>query len=237
MTWEDLLWWGTEDWTEIQQKIDEHEQRGTYTSPSRDRLFAALDSVNYDAVKVVFVGQDPYPQSKYATGVAFSIPRELQTWPVTLCSIIQEYCRDLNYTTPTNGSLDRWVEQGVLLWNAIPSYIPEYTIDGLKINKCSRWPWHGLTQEIIQSLSAKAHGVVFVFLGGVAREYMQYVNDSANPVIVTSHPSPRGSLSSRHPFKHSRLFSTVNDRLRRLDYEPIDWLLEGSRMVVNEVER
>lgn len=228
MTW-DLDWFKSKDWETCQENMDVLERNGGILSPRRELLFSALDAVDFSDVKVCILGQDPYPQQKFATGVAFDIPRGNKFWPRTLCSIMQEYQSDLSYSLPSNGSLYRWLEQGVLLWNVCPFYS-----EGFRYNKvynvCQDWPYRGLTEEILRKLNLVDHGIVFAFLGSLAYTFIDMVDQDSNPTIVTSHPSPRGSWSSKHPFRNSRLFSTINAKLTRLNYETIDWRLEGSEV-------
>jgi uracil-DNA glycosylase len=218
-TWDDLEFWRCGEWQQIQEQLDDLDSQNISYNPDRVNLFSALDACSLANTKVAIIAQDPYPQRKYATGVALSIPRSATTWPVTLVSVIGEYMRDLNYPIPRNGNLEKWCQEGVLLWNAIP------TCETGKSLSHYNWEWSWLTKEIIEVLSQKPQGVVFAFLGARAREFENYVDTDSCPVIITSHPSPRGSLSSRTPFKSSRLFSTINDKLVELNHSPIDWRL------------
>jgi uracil-DNA glycosylase len=188
-------------------------------SPGRKSLFRALRSTPAGAVRCAIIGQDPYPDRKYATGLAFSIPGEIpqRDWPPTLRTFLGEYSSDLGLPLPSNGSLERWTKDGVLLWNAIPSC---RTSESLSHD----WDeWSYLTREIIHTLAEK--GIVFALLGQVARRYFNDINPSNNVVVVSSHPSPRGSQNSRTPFIGSRIFSTINDRLNDQGLQTIDWKL------------
>lgn len=234
MTW-DLDWWSSRDWEVCQEKIDVLERNGSLLSPRREFLFTALDACPFDKVKVCILGQDPYPQQKFATGIAFDIPRECRSWPRTLCSVLQEYQRDLSYSLPKNGCLYRWVDQGVLLWNVCPFYSAGIR-SGQTYNVCQDWPYRGLTEEILTKLNVVDQGVVFAFLGNLAYSFIDCVDQESNPVIQTSHPSPRASRFSAKPFNHSRLFSTINAKLTRLSYEPIDWRLEGSEVLNSNLQ-
>lgn len=203
-------------------------------NPGREKIFSALRATPYTSCKVCIVGQDPYPQQAFATGLAFSIPelkpkkiydgsKQVQStepevsFPVTLQTFLKEYSTDLGLPIPRSGNLGRWAESGVLLWNAIPSCLPGKSLS-------HDWDeWSYLTKEIIVSLAKK--GIVFALLGQVARRYINYISPSNNYIICTSHPSPRGSINSKTPFLGSRLFSTINARLVENGQEPIDWRL------------
>lgn len=206
------------------EKINSNIRTATFNpgpgfNPDRRSLFAALRATPYREVRCCIVGQDPYPDRSCATGLAFSVPAELQQddWPPTLRTLLREYSTDLRVPIPCNGSLDRWAEGGVLLWNAIPSCRSGHSLS-------HDWnEWSFLTREIIQTLAKK--GIVFALLGQVARRYTNDINSSNNHIVAVSHPSPRGSINSKTPFIGSRLFSTINDKLNDLALEPIDWKL------------
>src|SRR5688572_3630052 len=121
MTWDDFDFWKTTTWAEIQARLDKMERDAVGFNPAREDIFNALDRTPFEDVKVVLMGQDPYPQSKYATGLAFDIPEKESRYPPTLYNILNEYVKDLHHKLPSTGSLKRWTAQGVLLWNAIPT--------------------------------------------------------------------------------------------------------------------
>lgn len=210
--------WNTKEWEDISAKLDELEDNETEVCPSPGKLWAAMDEVPFDEVKVMIVGQDPYPDLKFATGIAFHTGGEITP---TLFNIFAELQRDLHVGKIETGDLTPWTAQGVFLWNAIPTCIA-----GQSLSHYHLWG-HSITKEIIKKLCDKANIGVFIFLGGVAREFVQYVEDIS--VIETSHPSPRASLNSRTPFKGSRIFSRCNELLVRQKLEPIDWDLSKRR--------
>ncbi len=219
MNW-GLDFWKSAEWQKCDERLKDMERNGVDYNPSRDLLFHSLSSVGGpEDVNVVLVGQDPYPVRTFATGLAFSIPSqyERKDFPPTLREIFGEYSRDLRYPIPSHGDLSRWVKQGVLLWNVVP-----VTRTGISLG-CDWEEWRALNNEMFRLLSQK--GIVFCFLGGVARSYAGVIS-SNNRVIQTSHPSPRGSLNSKTPFRGSRIFSTINRHLNELGLDPIDWRLD-----------
>lgn len=216
--WSDLQYWKSGEFQVVRERIDDEIKAGVVVNPPKAQLFKALSVVPLREVRVVIVGQDPYPSSEHATGVAFSVPEGVY-FPQTLKSIFKEYTADLRYPMPTSGDLSRWTDQGVLLWNAIPSTRAGHSL-------FHNWDeWKYLTREIVQRCAEK--GVVFAFLGATAREFAKDIDERNNRIILTSHPSPRGSLNSRTPFEGSRLFSTINARLNEIGLDPIDWRLDG----------
>ena len=221
----DLDFFNSGEWQVVDERLKDLEKRHRPLydgyNPGREKLFAALRSTSYAEVNVCIIGQDPYPSSRHATGLAFSIPNTIERsdWPPTLTTLLKEYATDLARPIPSEGSLDRWAERGVLLWNAIPSCA---TGRGLSHDWAGD-EWGYLTREIVKQLSMK--GIVFALLGNVAGRSASCINTLDNHVIRTSHPSPRGSHNTHHPFVGSRLFSTINDKLNDLARGPIDWTL------------
>jgi uracil-DNA glycosylase len=209
--WDEMKYWNSPEWEAVQNSLDKLEKQHTGFNPARENLFAALDATPWHLVKVAILGQDPYPDPTYATGVAFSIPPKLEHFPKTLDIMFKELERDLKVPYPKSGDLTKWTEQGVLLWNVIPS--------------CTQWDssshdwdeWAPLTQEIIELLD-ETEGVVFAFLGAKAKRFVPYVTKC--PVVGVPHPAARDNS-----FLGCRLFSTINTKLSEVVQSPIDWRL------------
>ena len=215
-----LDYWQSGEWQVCNERLKDVEKSGVTYNPPRALLFAALRTLSDRDVRVAIIGQDPYPQAQYCTGRAFEIPATFQRtdFPPTLNTIFREYIADLGYPFPHTGDLGRWAAQGVLLWNAIPTCQSGRSLS-------HDWKEYSfLTREIIQRLSGR--GVVFAFLGSVARRYLEYVDLTKNEILLTSHPSPRANRFSRTPFEGSRLFSTINDKLISQGLTPINWRLD-----------
>lgn len=219
-----LNFWQSGEWQVCNERLKDMENAGIQYNPTRKELFRALRLTQPGEVKVCIVGQDPYPDSEFATGLAFSIPElegKREVYPPTLRAVFNEYCSDLGYSFPSTGNLDGWAAQGVLLWNAIPSCRSGQSLS-------HDWPEYTLlTREIVQLLARR--GIVFALLGAVARRHLGDIDLSNNEVILTSHPSPRGSRFSKTPFEGSRLFSTINDKLNSQGLDPINWRLDDVR--------
>ncbi len=218
-----LDYWKSGEYQVAREKLDDEQSAGYRINPPRADLFRALSLCPEAKVRVAIIGQDPYPDPRFATGLAFSIPRHFsqKEFPSTLRCIYDEYHSDLGYPCPSHGDLSGWGRQGVLLWNAIPSCRAGVSLS-------HDWPgreWEYLTREIVQRLSSRS--CVLAFLGSVAQRFVGDVDETSGAVVIkTSHPSPRGSLNSRSPFRGSRLFSTINDRLVEAGMEPVDWKVE-----------
>ena len=217
-SWKYLNFWRSPEWKQIQGVFDDMDQRGIKYWPKQVDMFRALDLVPSTGVQVLIVGQDPYPNEKMATGVAFSIPKYigLLDCPPTLFNILRELQQD-GIQIPY-GCLEAWCKQGVLLWNVYPIYD--------RLGRMKTEHWHGLTEEIVQECNKP--GNVLVFLGAVAQKFapLPHTNYDAfgrtdAVVLKYSHPSPRGVDKTSTPFRRSRMFSTINSHLK----PPIDWSL------------
>lgn len=217
-TWKKLKFWETGEYQVVQERLSDLDKTKTLYNPSKKLLFEALRLTPYDKTKVMFCGQDPYPDHGLATGLAFSIPEGTKTFPPTLNTIFAELESDLHIPHPKSGNLTKWAEEGVLLWNVVPSCLAGHSLSH------DWYEWRLLTDEIINSL--KERGVVFVFLGSRAKEHASLVRDAENcRVFETSHPSPRGQLSAKTPFRGSRIFSKMNAALVEIGLSPVDWCL------------
>lgn len=223
-TWDELAYWDTGEWQVVQEKLDDLDAKKIAYNPARENIFAALDATPLQTVRCAIVGQDPYPLAEHATGIAFSVPKTIIKLPPTLVNLFRVYKSDLGYPQPVRGDLTKWTQRGVLLLNAIPTC----TVDHSLSHDWEEWSW--FTREVVRVLSER--GIVFAFLGGVARRYVQYVDPDRNGIIETSHPSPRGTLarpaqnSSWVPFLGSRLFTTINAKLiEEGESEGINWKL------------
>ena len=182
--------------------------KGQYI-PSIDRIFAPL-SVAIDEVKVVIVGQDPYPNAEYADGFAFSVQPEISPFPASLINIFKELESDLGTPMPTDGNLERWSRQGVLLINRTLT-----TIQG-ESHAHQRCGWMAITEVIIREVASK--GAVGILWGGNAQQMSDYFD--ASRVIKSAHPSP---LSAYRGFFGSRPFSRANEVLVSRGASPIIW--------------
>ena len=176
--------------------------------PSKDHIFTAL-SLPPQEIKVIIIGQDPYPNPAHAMGLAFSVPKETHPLPASLKNIFKELEQDLGVVN-TNGDLSPWCDQVVLLLNTILTTSPYSSLSHESIG------WQEITQEIIKQ-SLLSNPVVLLW-GNKAQKLSTLFNP--DQVISSSHPSP---LSARHSFFGSKPFSQVNNLLLSAGKKPINW--------------
>jgi uracil-DNA glycosylase len=177
--------------------------------PAVDRIFSPL-SIDMNHVKVVIVGQDPYPNPDYADGFAFSVKREISPFPASLINIFKELESDLSTPIPLDGNLERWAEQGVLLINRTLTTKPGES------HSHQRSGWLNVTESIISSVAAM--GAVGILWGGNAHQLADHF--TSGKVIKSAHPSP---LSAYRGFFGSRPFSKANEILIAEGESPIRW--------------
>ncbi|ATY10259.1 uracil-DNA glycosylase [Amycolatopsis sp. AA4] len=168
----------------------------------------------FDDVRVLIVGQDPYPTPGHAVGLSFSVAPDVRPIPKSLINIYQEYCEDLGHPTPSNGDLTPWAEQGVLLLNR------SLTVQPYKSNSHQGKGWEQVTEQAIKALAARGGPLVAILWGRNARNLRPMLGDV--PCIESAHPSP---LSARNGFFGSRPFSRANQLLVQQGAEPLDWKL------------
>lgn len=177
--------------------------------PAIDRILAPL-STSLDEVKVVIVGQDPYPNAEYADGFAFSVRPEVSPFPGSLINIFKELESDLGTAMPTDGNLERWSRQGVLLINRTLTTVPGES------HAHQRSGWMAITEAIISQVASK--GAVGILWGGNAQQMSDYFDSYR--VIKSAHPSP---LSAYRGFFGSKPFSRCNAMLAEDDKTQITW--------------
>ncbi len=168
----------------------------------------------FDDVRVLIVGQDPYPTPGHAVGLSFSVAPDVRPIPKSLINIYQEYCEDLGHPTPSNGDLTPWAERGVLLLNR------SLTVQPCKSNSHQGKGWEQVTEQAIKALAARGGPLVAILWGRNARNLRPLLGDV--PCIESAHPSP---LSARNGFFGSRPFSRANQLLVQQGAEPLDWKL------------
>ena len=181
--------------------------------PSGPNVLRAF-SFPFDSVRVLIVGQDPYPTPGHAVGLSFSVAAEVRPLPRSLGNIFTEYCDDLGHPAPANGDLTPWARQGVMLLNRVLTVRP-----GTPASHRGKG-WEAVTECAIRALVARQQPLVAVLWGRDAATLKPMLGDTA--IIESAHPSP---LSASRGFFGSRPFSRANELLQQLGAEPVDWRL------------
>lgn len=195
-----------DSWPAIQTRL-----AGSDFLPGPQAIFRALQILPPQAVRVVILGQDPYPTPGHADGLAFSVTPETAL-PRSLSNIFKEMDSDLD-TRPTNGDLSHWARQGVLLLNTSLSVPPGAA------GAHARWGWDKLAAQAVTE-AQRHRPLAFILWGNHAQKALSDLTRPSDLVIASAHPSP---LSARRGFFGSRPFSQVNAWLAARGEAPIDW--------------
>lgn len=183
--------------------------------PAGDNVLRAFQRP-FDAVRVLIVGQDPYPTPGHPMGLSFSVAPDVSPVPRSLANIFAEYSKDLGFETPSNGDLSPWSDQGVLLLNRVLTVSP-----GQPASHRGKG-WEAVTEQAIRALVARDEPLVAILWGRDAQTLKPTLAEAEVPYIESVHPSP---LSASRGFFGSRPFSRVNELLDELGAEPVDWRL------------
>ena len=167
-----------------------------------------------DGVRVLIVGQDPYPTPGHAVGLSFSVAPDVQPVPRSLVNIFQELQTDVGLPRPSTGDLSPWAEQGVLLLNRVLTVRPGQPASHRGTG------WETVTAQAISALVSRGGPLVAILWGRDARNLVPHLGGI--PAIESAHPSP---LSARSGFFGSRPFSRANELLAQQGAAPIDWRL------------
>ena len=196
----------------LKEKIREEKSRGVTIFPPGPLIFNAFNSTPFDKVKVVILGQDPYHGEGQAHGLSFSVPNGIAI-PPSLKNIYKEISSDLGIESPSNGNLQKWTDQGVLLLNSI------LTVRANSPASHHKMGWEDFTDAVIKILSEKCENLVFILWGNYAQAKGEHIDSSKHYIIKSAHPSP----FSAHKFLGTRPFSKTNGYLLSKGLKTIDW--------------
>ncbi|MDJ0523381.1 MAG: uracil-DNA glycosylase [Planctomycetota bacterium] len=187
---------------ELAAFLETEREGGSLVLPPQEDIFAALNLVEPDAVRVVILGQDPYPTPGHAHGLAFSYRGE-GTLPRSLGNIVRELEQDLGVAVPAKrGDLTAWARQGVLLLNTV------LTVRAGEAGSHRRRGWEAVTDAVLAHLDGRVDPCVFLLWGGDAKKKRKLLA-SRHTILEAGHPSP---LSVKH-FRGCRHFSRANEAL------------------------
>jgi uracil-DNA glycosylase len=181
--------------------------------PPGPEIFNAFDCADFNQVKAVIIGQDPYHGRGQANGLCFSVHKHVPM-PPSLKNIFKEIRDDLGKPIPENGNLERWARQGVLLLNA--TLTVRESAPGSHQNK----GWETFTDAVIKIISDHKEHVVFLLWGAFAQKKGEIIDRSKHLVLMSAHPSP---FSADRGFFGCKHFSKTNEYLRLHGIKEIDW--------------
>ena len=201
----------------IVEHIKLEKQSQTTIYPPGPLIFNAFNATDFDQVKVVIIGQDPYHGPHQAHGLSFSVQEGIKP-PPSLLNIYKEIESDLGIKMPRkNGDLTPWANQGVLLLNA------SLTVRADQPNSHAGIGWQTFTDTVIQELNDRKEHLVFMLWGNFAKEKGARIDEKKHLVLRSVHPSPfaadKGFFGSKH-------FSKTNQYLIQHGIEPIDWMIK-----------
>ena len=182
--------------------------------PSGDNALRAFKQPFAD-VRVLIVGQDPYPTPGHPVGLSFSVAPEVKRLPPSLVNIFREYGDDLGYPAPASGDLTPWTERGVLLLNRVLTVAPG------KPGSHRGQGWEQVTEQAIRALAGRTAAPLVAILWGRDARTLVPLLDRV-PCVESAHPSPYSAASG---FFGSRPFSRANQLLAQHGAEPVDWKL------------
>lgn len=181
--------------------------------PPAKLIFNAFDSCPFNKVKVVIIGQDPYHEPGQAHGLCFSVNPGVP-FPPSLKNIFKEISDDLSIPEPTDGNLERWASQGVLLLNAT------LTVRAHQAGSHQGKGWEEFTDSVIHALNDEREHLVFMLWGAYAQRKGEFIDRNRHLVLTSPHPSP---LSAHRGFFGNKHFSRANEYLVQHGESPIKW--------------
>jgi uracil-DNA glycosylase len=181
--------------------------------PSMYDIFNSMKKTDFDEVKVVLLGQDPYHNEGQAMGLSFSVPKGVDV-PPSLVNIYKEIKAELGIQPKSHGDLTGWAEQGVLLLNAV------LTVRAHQANSHKGKGWEYFTDSIIKKISNEKEGVVFLLWGANARSKKPLIDSSKHLILECAHPSP---LSAYNGFFGCGHFVKANEFLSSCNLPTIRW--------------
>lgn len=184
--------------------------------PAGDRVLRAF-ARPLAGVRVLIVGQDPYPTPGHPIGLSFAVDAHVRPLPRSLANIYRELNDDLGVLPASHGDLSAWSDQGVMLLNRVLTVSPGAP------GSHRGWGWEAVTEHAIRTLAARDQPLVAILWGRDAANLRPLLGSV--PTIESPHPSP---LSASRGFFGSRPFSRANELLERQGAEPIDWRVERS---------
>ena len=198
----------------IIQQVNTERQNGQTIYPPAPDVFNAFRYTEFNQVKVVIIGQDPYHNENQAHGLAFSVQMGVDI-PPSLKNIYKELASDIDgFQIPNHGCLKKWADEGVLLLNTV------LTVKAHLAHSHKDIGWETFTDKVIEVLNQHRQNLVFLLWGNPAQKKGSKIDERRHLVLKAAHPSP---LSAHRGFFGCRHFSQANQYLRDKGIKPIDW--------------
>ncbi|NMP31766.1 uracil-DNA glycosylase [Thalassotalea sp. M1531] len=216
ITWSDLLAEEKQQdyLKETLHYVDARRSEGVTVYPPKEEVFSAFNEPEFERIKVVILGQDPYHGANQAHGLCFSVKPEVKT-PPSLANIYKELANDIkDFKIPNHGYLHSWAEQGVFLLNTV------LTVEEGQAHSHKHLGWETFTDNVIKMLSEHGQGIVFMLWGTHAQKKGKSIDTNKHIVLKAPHPSP---LSAHRGFLGCRHFSKANQLLEEQGKTPINW--------------
>ena len=194
-----------------------HEYKNHECFPPELEIFNAFNHCDFNDVKVVIIGQDPYHDVGQANGLCFSVNEGIKH-PPSLVNIFKELKTDLGIPYPKSGNLMPWTKQGVLLLNAT------LTVRAHQAGSHQKQGWETFTDAVIKTISKEKQDVVFLLWGGFAKKKIKLIDANKHIVLESGHPSPLSA--NRGYWFGNKHFSKTNFQLEQVGQNPIDWALK-----------
>ncbi|WP_333002589.1 uracil-DNA glycosylase [Vibrio coralliilyticus] len=218
LTWQDVI--GAEKQQDYFQQtlnfVESERAAGKAIFPPAKDVFNAFRATEFNDVKVVILGQDPYHGPRQAHGLCFSVLPGIKT-PPSLVNMYKELAQDIDgFQIPAHGYLQSWAEQGVLLLNTV------LTVEQGKAHSHAKTGWETFTDKVIEAVNQHQSGVVFLLWGSHAQKKGRFIDRNKHHVLAAPHPSP---LSAHRGFFGCGHFSHANQILNSQGKATIDWHL------------
>lgn len=189
---------------------------GVQIFPEMSNIFNAFKHTDYNSVRAVIIGQDPYHGAGQAHGLCFSVKKGVEK-PPSLVNIFKELQSDLGITPPNHGELTQWADNGVMLLNSV------LTVRSGNAGSHRGKGWETFTDRAISLLNEREAPICFILWGNYARAKKALITNERHLVLESAHPSP---LSAYNGFFGCRHFSKCNEFLRSIGQKEIDWKID-----------
>ncbi|MCB4797573.1 uracil-DNA glycosylase [Neotamlana laminarinivorans] len=182
--------------------------------PPKNEIFNAFNACQFNNVKVVIIGQDPYHDVNQANGLCFSVNDDVKH-PPSLVNIFKEIEKDLGIPYPDSGNLMRWAKQGVLLLNSV------LTVRAHEAGSHQKKGWEKFTNTIISQINKYNKNVIFLLWGGYAKNKAKLIDSNKHKILASGHPSPLSA--NRGYWFGNKHFSKTNFLLEQVSQNPVNW--------------